>query len=146
MSETIQCAALSVEELHSDTRWWEIYNVSFPPDERDPPEVIWKSLRMGVRATLGGQTAGMATLHLLHNPPTAFLVYLAVDPARKGERIGSRLFEESWRLPAGGRGPAPGWNDLGSRFTRALPIGRRTPHAGKAYPVLPVTRGHRAAP
>lgn len=80
-----------------DARFWEIYDQSFPLEEREPRSVIVSAARAGVgrivRAFDGDQTVGLATAHLLENPRALFLVYLAVDPARRGQGIGRALFD-----------------------------------------------------
>jgi GNAT superfamily N-acetyltransferase len=80
-----------------DERFWEIYDCSFPIEEREPRSVIVNAARSGVgriaRALDDGKTVGLASAHLLKDPRAIFLVYLAVDPARRGQGIGRALFD-----------------------------------------------------
>ena len=91
----------SADELVADRRWWSIYEESFPSSEREPPVVILDSLRRGLglafRARQRGVTVGLATTHLLVDPPAVFLVYLAIAPDRRGRGAGGALFQEAWR-------------------------------------------------
>jgi ribosomal protein S18 acetylase RimI-like enzyme len=98
--------------LAADADWWGIYDASFPAAEREPREVILRSVERGVgmagRARLNGATVGLATTHLLVDPPAVFLVYLAVAPGRRGGGLGARLVDEAWssgarRLRGAGR-------------------------------------------
>jgi GNAT superfamily N-acetyltransferase len=78
-----------------DERFWEIYDQSFPVEEREPRSVIVNAARAGVgriaRAHRDGVTVGVASAHLLKD--ALFLVYLAVDPALRGQGIGRALFD-----------------------------------------------------
>lgn len=70
-------------------------------NEREPPSVIVNSVRNGTAfalcAVLGDVTIGLATAHLLKNPPSVFLVYLAAAPdQRSGKGVGTRLFFRAW--------------------------------------------------
>jgi len=89
------------DELAGDAEWWRIYNESFPAQEREPANVILKSLRdsagIAFRVRQGGITCGIATTHLLLRPPAVFLVYLAIDARRRGGGDGGALFEFAWR-------------------------------------------------
>ena len=109
----IDCPAAAA--LADDAAWWALYAQAFPPAEREPPEVIVRGLSLGVgvalRARAGGRTTGLATLHLLRNPPMVFLVYLAVATDARGGGLGSALFEQAWaegavRMNAGRRSPS----------------------------------------
>ncbi len=92
------------DELAADQAWWQIYQDSFPPTEREPAEVILDSLRRNVglalRARLQDATIGLATTHLLLRPPAVFLVYLAIDRAHRDCGLGSALFDHAWRASA----------------------------------------------
>src|SRR5579859_879723 len=94
---TFDC--VDVMDLPSDSDWWRIYDESFPPNEREPRQVILDSLRkdvgMAFRTRLDGRTAGIATTHLLSDPPAVFLVYLAIDRTLRGRGVGGRLLEFS---------------------------------------------------
>lgn len=85
--------------LETDAGFWRIYDESFRPWLREPRQVIVDSVREGVglaiAATDGDRTVGLATFHLLEEPAVLFLVYLAVDPALRGQRLGGELLERS---------------------------------------------------
>ena len=91
------------DELQRDDALWELYDCSFPASEREPHDVILKTVRdeagLVVRARSEGKTNGFSVVHLLTGPPPAvFLVYLAIRPAYRSRGLGSELFEETWRL------------------------------------------------
>jgi GNAT superfamily N-acetyltransferase len=87
-------------EAASDAAVWQLYATSFPPEEREPEEVILASVANGAalltRARTERTTCGFAVVHLLTHPPVAFLVYLAVSREHRGHGIGSRLFAYTW--------------------------------------------------
>jgi GNAT superfamily N-acetyltransferase len=95
--EKVVFNTLSAEELMRDTAWWEIYDEAFPPSERESPKVILNSLEhevgLALRAKAGGRTIGIATTHLLKDPPAVFLVYLATDRNMRGRGCGGQLLE-----------------------------------------------------
>lgn len=76
---------------------WAVYDEAIPAEEREPREVIAKSIRMGVglAAVLrdDGEAVAMATVHLLRDPASVFLVYLAVRDDRRGTGLGGRTLE-----------------------------------------------------
>jgi len=88
------------EALASDAEFWQLYDSAFPANEREPREVIQESVQRGVgvivRARQNGHTVGLATGHLLREPPVVFVVYLAVVPELRSHRLGSTLFEKLW--------------------------------------------------
>jgi len=92
------------EELARDSAWWRIYEDSFPASEREPAEVILDSLLrdagVAFRARSDAGTAGLATTHLLRQPPAVFLVYLAIDRAHRDRGLGGALFAHAWRISA----------------------------------------------
>ncbi|MBI4641941.1 MAG: GNAT family N-acetyltransferase [Candidatus Tectomicrobia bacterium] len=92
------------EELANDRSWWEIYDEAFPPNEREPRQVILNSLQNGVgvavRARHAGRTIGLATMHLLRNPAAVFLVYIALDRHLRGRGSGGLLLEHAWKVGA----------------------------------------------
>lgn len=92
----------STPELVADAEFWSLYDASFPVDEREPRAVIAGSVERGVgvvlRARSENRTVGLATAHLLRNPASAFLVYLAVSPDHRRRGLGRSLFEEVARL------------------------------------------------
>ena len=98
----VEC--LGKEELAADEAWWGLYESAFPASEREPRDVIFRSLELGVgvafRARREGRTIGLATTHLLRRPPTVFLVYLAVDSTYRGAGVGRELFEVAWQVSA----------------------------------------------
>jgi hypothetical protein len=91
-------------DLAGDPDWWRIYEDSFPPAEREPAEVVLRSLRASVglafRAHQDGVTVGIATTHLLLRPAAVFLVYLALDRARRNAGLGGTLLEYAWQTSA----------------------------------------------
>jgi hypothetical protein len=88
------------DALAADDAFWQLYDSSFPSDEREPRSVILESIRKGVgfavRARTSIRTIGLATAHLLREPPVLFLVYLAVVPEFRSRHIGATLFEKVW--------------------------------------------------
>jgi hypothetical protein len=96
--------SVTAQELLADKTWWQIYNDSFPSSEREPPDVILKSVLCGsgmaFRARHGGLTSGLATTHLLTNPAAVFLVYLAVSRKERNQGIGAELFRFAWQSGA----------------------------------------------
>jgi hypothetical protein len=95
--------APDVAELERDAPFWALYEDAFPPNEREPRAVITGSVASGaglaVRARDPG-TIGLATLHLLRDPPAPFLVYLAVARERRGAGVGGPLLERALALGA----------------------------------------------
>ena len=100
---SLDCVA-DAAELAGDRDWWEIYEDAFPPAEREPQDVVLRSLRASVglafRARQGGITVGIATTHLLLRPPAVFLVYLAIDREQRNAGLGGRLLEYAWQTSA----------------------------------------------
>ena len=91
---TIEAAAPSA--LRDDSGFWRLYATSFATAEREPAEVILRSIEQGpgftLRALADGRTVGLATGHVLEEPAATFLVYLAVDPGWRSRRLGRALF------------------------------------------------------
>jgi GNAT superfamily N-acetyltransferase len=89
--------SLTPRQLEEDLRWWEIYNEAFPQVEREPPEVILLSLQkktgLALRARVDDRTIGVATAHLLADPPVIFMVYLAIDREERNQGYGRVLFD-----------------------------------------------------
>ena len=83
--------------LRADAAFWRLYAESFDGAEREPPDVIVRSLDLGsgiaLRAVAHPQTVGLATAHVLDGPGVTFLVYLAVDPGWRARRLGRALFD-----------------------------------------------------
>ena len=67
-------------------------------------EVILRSVEQGpgfaLRALADGRVVGLATGHVLNDPPATFLVYLAVDPAWRSRHLGRELFDSADRSGA----------------------------------------------
>lgn len=103
-SNEIQVECFGAAELADDRNWWAIYATSFPPEEREPAEVILRSVRTGAglafRARHGDETVAIATTHLLRRPGAAFLVYLAVESRHRVTGTGGRLLEHAWSTSA----------------------------------------------
>lgn len=99
-SPPVEYEACTAGALAADGRLWALYEASFPASERETRDAILASLRQGpglvLRARLDGQTVGLATAHLLRDPPAVFLVYLAVEPSCRGRGIGRELLERIW--------------------------------------------------
>lgn len=99
-SAAVTFKALTPEELVQDYSWWKIYEDSFPVNEREPREVILHSVEFNVGVAVGassnGQTIGLATTHLLKEPPAVFLVYLALASNWRSHGIGADLLEFAW--------------------------------------------------
>src|SRR5262245_40175541 len=95
---------VAAEELSRDEAWWGIYADSFPAPEREPAEVILRSVRartgLAVRARLDGRSVGLATTHLLRQPASVFLVYLAVERGLRGAGLGRELLDFAWTASA----------------------------------------------
>jgi hypothetical protein len=94
--------SVTAEELGVDEAWWRIYEDSFPAAERESRDVIVKSIVQGVgmafRARRLGATIGLATTHLLNDPPAVFLVYLAVAPGERSQGTGGEVLESAWEV------------------------------------------------
>jgi len=97
MDEQLRHERLGESALAKDGRFWEIYGKSFPAAEKEPREIIEKSVRlktgMAFRSVFSGTTVAMATAHILRKVPALFLVYLAVDAGHKGRGTGGGLLE-----------------------------------------------------
>ena len=95
---------LSAQELRGDETWWRIYEDSFPASQREPPDVIVKSVLreagMAFRVRQHGVTCGLAATHLLKGPAAVFLVYLAVARGARNRGAGGELFELAWQSGA----------------------------------------------
>jgi GNAT superfamily N-acetyltransferase len=93
--------SLTASDLLSDRSWWEIYDDAFPANEREPPNVIVKSLEMGAgqafAARVNDETIAIATTHLLKDPPAVFLIYLATMKGLRGRGCGGELLEYAWK-------------------------------------------------
>ena len=94
--------SLSADELLADEDWWRIYVDSFPASERESRNVIVKSITQGVgialRARREEKTIGLATTHILMDPPAVFLVYLAVAGRERSRGTGGELMKRAWEL------------------------------------------------
>lgn len=80
-----------------DQAFWAIYDASFPPEEKDPPDVVLKtadpSHGMVFCTRSEGRTLALATVQLLRGVPYGFLIYLAVAPECKGQGLGGALLD-----------------------------------------------------
>jgi hypothetical protein len=101
MDDKLVFTSLTALDLLSDGPWWEIYNEAFPPNEREPSQVIVSTLETGMgqafAARSNGETIAIATTHLLKNPPAVFLVYLATKKGLRGRGCGGELLEQAWK-------------------------------------------------
>ncbi|MDO8648707.1 MAG: GNAT family N-acetyltransferase [Candidatus Peregrinibacteria bacterium] len=90
--------------LREDVEWWKIYEESFPISERESKGVIFeriqKNVGMAIHARLGERTVGMASLHLLYDPATVYLISIAISPEERKHHIGSFLFDYAWESGA----------------------------------------------
>lgn len=95
---------LAPAELAQDAEFWALYAQAFPLSEREPPEVILRSLHLGVGRVLAGReasgTQALAVLHLLQDPDVVFLVYLALASERRGQGEGRAVLEAAWSAGA----------------------------------------------
>lgn len=95
--EQIKCELVDEANLRVDTEFWEIYATSFSGVETEPPEAIYRSLRLGsglaFRARRADHTVAMATCQILTGFRCLFLVYIAVRSDMRGNRVGGNLFE-----------------------------------------------------
>jgi GNAT superfamily N-acetyltransferase len=96
--------SINAEDLRLDSKWWQIYEESFPDSEREPSGVILRSVTRGAgmafRARDGVHTLGLATVHLLKDPAVVFLVYLAVSDKERSRGIGGKLLDFAWHSGA----------------------------------------------
>jgi len=113
-SEEIAIDGATADELRRDESFWMLYRDTFESREREPEDVILRSLIAGggivLRARVSGRTVGLATGQVLHAPAATFLVYLAVHPDWRSKRLGRALFDAadeagSARLRAAGATP-----------------------------------------
>ena len=81
--------------LAGDDRFWQLYQDSFPANEREPREVILATVEREagfvLRARAGTSTVGLAVAHLLRKPAAIFVVYLAVDPTWRSRHLGTAI-------------------------------------------------------
>jgi GNAT superfamily N-acetyltransferase len=100
----ITIEAATPAALRDDAGFWQLYATSFATAEREPAEVILRSIEQGpgftLRALADGRTVGLATGHVLEEPAATFLVYLAVDPAWRSRHLGRALFDVADRSGA----------------------------------------------
>ena len=104
MPPGITIEAATPAELRDDAGFWQLYASSFAGPEREPTEVILRSIEQGpgftLRALADGRTVGLAAGHVLEEPAATFLVYLAVDPLWRSRHLGRALFDEADRSGA----------------------------------------------
>src|SRR5690606_23322029 len=89
----------SPEGLGANHSLWELYGASFDGSLREPAAALIEGVRKGTVVVLAavdaGRTVGLAAIHLLAEPPISLLLYLAVAPELRGQRIGSTLLEQA---------------------------------------------------
>jgi len=94
--------------------WLDLYQASFPPEERIPASDFVRLLRekaagtrpnSHIQAVLdqSGEFVALLRYDLGKEPGIAYLWYLAVDPAARGGGIGSECFSEVVRRAEEGR-------------------------------------------
>jgi GNAT superfamily N-acetyltransferase len=92
----------TVTELKEDKLYWEIYEEAFPSTEREPKEVILRTveekLGLAIRAKslYNKETLAISVVHFLRNTSKIFLVYLAVSKNIRSKGIGAKLMDQSW--------------------------------------------------
>jgi GNAT superfamily N-acetyltransferase len=100
----ITIEAATPAALRDDAEFWQLYAASFAGAEREPAEVILRSIEQGpgftLRALADGRSVGLAIGHGLEEPATTFLVYLAVNPAWRSRHLGRALFDAADRSGA----------------------------------------------
>jgi len=100
MDDELVFISLTAADLLRDRSWWEIYEEAFPLTELEPPHVIVNSLEMDVGLAVAvranDSTIAIATAHLLKDPPSIFLVYLATTKIFRGRGCGGELLEYTW--------------------------------------------------
>jgi GNAT superfamily N-acetyltransferase len=96
--------AVAPAALRDDAEFWHLYTNSFAGAEREPQEIILRSIEQGpgfaLRARADGRTIGLATGHVLEEPAATFLVYLAVDRLWRSRHFGRALFDAADRFGA----------------------------------------------
>lgn len=85
----------AAEGLAGDSSFWELYGASFDGGAREPAPALIEGVRSGaviaVVAEDDDRTVGLAAVHLLAAPAVTLVLYLAVAPELRGQRIGSTL-------------------------------------------------------
>ena len=85
----------AAEGLAGDASFWELYGASFASTMREPAAALMAGMTAGsvivVAAEDDTRTVGLAAVHLLHEPAATLVLYLAVAPELRGQRIGSTL-------------------------------------------------------
>jgi hypothetical protein len=99
--EGITIEAATPAALRDDAGFWQLYAASFAKAQQEPAEVILRGIEQGPGFTLtalaNGRTVGLATGHVLEEPPATFLVYLAVNQAWRSRHLGRALFDAADR-------------------------------------------------
>lgn len=94
----------SLEAFKADAEWWALYPSTTTYAEREPPEVLFRSMQEGtgvaVYAKEGEKTVGMAFVHLLQHPAVVFLGVLAVGVPEHGYHLSGALMEYAWQAGA----------------------------------------------
>jgi hypothetical protein len=101
----IEIESVDAQSLRRDDAFWRLYEDFFPANERDPREVILATVEretgFALRARSGGRTIGMAVAHLLREPATTFLIYLAVHGDWRARRLGAAMLSAVEQVGAG---------------------------------------------
>jgi len=95
----LRCAERSADALARDSSFWELYGSSFEAGAREPAAAVIAAVRAGVAVALAaedddGRAVGLAIAHLLRAPPIVLVLYLAVAPELRGQRIGGTLLDQ----------------------------------------------------
>lgn len=94
-------AVSSATELLKDYEFKNLYEQSFPEEEKEPLDIICKGITskqsMVFKIPDTGPLMGFINLHLLKSPASIFIVYLAIHPLYKGKGLGGILIEKAYQ-------------------------------------------------
>jgi GNAT superfamily N-acetyltransferase len=95
LPDAIVIESVDARALAEDDGFWQLYNDSFPSNEREPRDVILATVEREagfvLRARAGKTTVGLAAAHSLRTPAATFVVYLAVHPAWRSHHLGTAI-------------------------------------------------------
>ena len=105
----LQIDHVEANVLDCDSGFWAIYGEAFPGDEKEPKDVILKTISERRGAVLRARycsdhynnthTIGLAVVHELESPRCHFLVYLAVARSARGHGVGPKLLDQITSRP-----------------------------------------------
>lgn len=97
-SPPLQCEERDAAALAGDHGFWELYGDSFARHLREPAGQLVAAVRAGcavaISATDEDRCCGLGVAHLLRSPAVTLVLYLAVAPELRGQRIGGTLLEQ----------------------------------------------------